>query len=391
MFTLRLLKCNLANSKYKENNNLGKYGKKNEVKLDPLAYNLALIGESGIGKTTIIKEYCEKLAGEDGYLFLEIGKEDGADAIDGIVYEDAPDWDAFEDIIDDIVTNKVSDYSELRVVVIDTYDELFRIAEPEVVRMHNVDNMDKPVKSIKGAFGGFQAGEDKCIEIVLNKLWSLKEVGVSFIVIGHTKTRNVDDPVTGESFMQLTTNMPQKYFNAIKTKVHFLGVAAIDRKIVQEKTGKKDFVTKKDVMKGVVKGETRKITFRDDNFVIDSKSRFADIIDDIPMDVDALINAINEAIEKERSKSGRKLSDDKNRQEKAEAEKLKEIAKAEQNKKEAKKLEDVVSKITDFIKENKSNMDKIKPIIAKSKELGYDNPTLITDIDDANKVLALIS
>lgn len=388
---MRLLGCNLANSKYKENNNLGKYGKKNEVKLDPLAYNLALIGESGIGKTTIIKEYCEKLAGEDGYLFLEIGKEDGADAIDGIVYEDAPDWDAFEDIIDDIVTNKVSDYSELRVVVIDTYDELFRIAEPEVVRMHNVDNMDKPVKSIKGAFGGFQAGEDKCIEIVLNKLWSLKEVGVSFIVIGHTKTRNVDDPVTGESFMQLTTNMPQKYFNAIKTKVHFLGVAAIDRKIVQEKTGKKDFVTKKDVMKGVVKGETRKITFRDDNFVIDSKSRFADIIDDIPMDVDALINAINEAIEKERSKSGRKLSDDKNRQEKAEAEKLKEIAKAEQNKKEAKKLEDVVSKITDFIKENKSNMDKIKPIIAKSKELGYDNPTLITDIDDANKVLALIS
>ena len=388
---MRLLKCNLANSKYKENNNLGKYGKKNEVKLDPLAYNLALIGESGIGKTTIIKEYCEKLAGEDGYLFLEIGKEDGADAIDGIVYEDAPDWDAFEDIIDDIVTNKVSDYPELRVVVIDTYDELFRIAEPEVVRMHNVDNMDKPVKSIKGAFGGFQAGEDKCIEIVLNKLWSLKEVGVSFIVIGHTKTRNVDDPVTGESFMQLTTNMPQKYFNAIKTKVHFLGVAAIDRKIVQEKTGKKDFVTKKDVMKGVVKGETRKITFRDDNFVIDSKSRFADIIDDIPMDVDALINAINEAIEKERSKSGRKLSDDKNRQEKAEAEKLKEIAKAEQNKKEAKKLEDVVSKITDFIKENKSNMDKIKPIIAKSKELGYDNPTLITDIDDANKVLALIS
>ena len=370
---------------------MGKYGKKNEVKLDPLAYNLALIGESGIGKTTIIKEYCEKLAGEDGYLFLEIGKEDGADAIDGIVYEDAPDWDAFEDIIDDIVTNKVSDYSELRVVVIDTYDELFRIAEPEVVRMHNVDNMDKPVKSIKGAFGGFQAGEDKCIEIVLNKLWSLKEVGVSFIVIGHTKTRNVDDPVTGESFMQLTTNMPQKYFNAIKTKVHFLGVAAIDRKIVQEKTGKKDFVTKKDVMKGVVKGETRKITFRDDNFVIDSKSRFADIIDDIPMDVDALINAINEAIEKERSKSGRKLSDDKNRQEKAEAEKLKEIAKAEQNKKEAKKLEDVVSKITDFIKENKSNMDKIKPIIAKSKKLGYDNPTLITDIDDANKVLALIS
>ena len=39
-----------------------KYGKKNEIKINPLDYNLALIGESGIGKTTIAREYCEKLA-----------------------------------------------------------------------------------------------------------------------------------------------------------------------------------------------------------------------------------------------------------------------------------------------------------------------------------------
>lgn len=363
------------------------FGKRNEVKLDPLKYNLALIGESGIGKTTITKEYCEKLAGEDGYLFLEIGKEDGADAIDGIVYENAPDWDTFEEIIDDIVENKTSEYPDLKVVAVDTYDELFRIAEPEVVRMHNVDNPDKPVKSIKGAFGGFQAGEDKCIEIVLDKLWSLKTVGVSFIVIGHTKTRNVDDPVTGESFMQLTTNMPQKYFNAIKTKVHFLGVAAIDRKIVQEKTGKKDFVTKQDVKKGVIKDETRKITFRDDNFVIDSKSRFAEIVDNIPMESDSLISAIKDAIERERGKSGRKLSEDKERQEKEELEKAKRVAEEENKNKKSKKLDGIIKKITDYIKVNKSDMKKIKPLIEFVKEKGYVNPTMIDDIDVATEAL----
>ena len=32
----------------------GKYGKKNEVSLNPIDYNLCLIGESGIGKTTLI-------------------------------------------------------------------------------------------------------------------------------------------------------------------------------------------------------------------------------------------------------------------------------------------------------------------------------------------------
>ena len=58
-----------------------KFGKKNEIKVNPLAYNLALIGESGIGKSTVIKEYCEKLA-PDQYMFLEIGKEDGGDETD---------------------------------------------------------------------------------------------------------------------------------------------------------------------------------------------------------------------------------------------------------------------------------------------------------------------
>ena len=70
-----------------------KFGKKNEVKINPLAYNLALIGESGIGKTTVIKQYVEKLAGDDGYMFLEVGKEDGADAINGINYLNCPEWD----------------------------------------------------------------------------------------------------------------------------------------------------------------------------------------------------------------------------------------------------------------------------------------------------------
>ena len=70
---------------------------------------------------------------------------------------------------------------------------------------------------------------------------------------------------------------------------------------------------------------------------------------------------------------------------------LKEVAKAEQVKKETKKLEDVVTQITDYIKNNKSDMDKIKPIIAKTKELGYENPTTISKVEDAEIVLELIS
>ena len=379
-----------------------KYGTRNEINLNPLDYNFALIGEAGIGKTTIIKEYCERLAGKDGYLFCEIGKEDGAEAISGIVSINCPDWDSdyqkqghkeyigFETLIDDIVENKASDWTELKVLVVDTYDELFSIAEPEVIAMHNRENPKNRVKSIKAAFGGFQGGEDKAIEIVLDKLWALKSVGVSFIVIGHTKTRNVTDPATGEEFLQLTTNMPQKYFNAIKTKVHFLGVAAYDRKIIKEKTGKKNLVTKEDIMKGVVTSETRRITFRDDNFVIDSKSRFADITESVPMNVDSLINAITEAIKAEHAKSGQSWEETKAQQEKEEIENLKMVAERETARKETKVLNNVITQITDFIKENKTNRDIIKPVIDKAKELGYENPIKIDNIEAANQVLKLI-
>lgn len=374
-----------------------KYGKKNEVKLNPLAYNLALIGESGIGKTTVIKEYCEKLAGEDGYMFLEIGKEDGADAITGINYLNCPEWDmnydedtnsiGFNTFVEDVVENRSTDWKDLKVVVVDTYDELFAIAEPEVIAMHNRENPNKRVKSIKGAFGGFQAGEEKTIEIALDRLWALKKVGVSFIVIGHTKTRNVTDPVTGEDYMQLTTNMAQKYFNAIKTKVHFLGVAAVDREIVKEKTGKKDFITGEAIKKGVVKGETRKITFRDDNFVIDSKSRFSDIVESIPMDADALIKAITDAIANEQKKSGKTIEETKKEQEKAEKEKMNRIAEAESKAKVEKELEEVKAQIINFFVENKANTDVIKPVLTLCRDNGFNTPQEIDDLKIAKEVL----
>ena len=304
-----------------------KFGQKREICIDPLAYNIGLIGESGIGKSTVIKEVCEKLAGDEGYIALDIGKEDGHDAINGIVSEKIPDWSAFKEFCDDVIENKLTDYKELRVIVLDTFDQLLEIAEPEVIRMHNRANPDKPkITSIKAAFGGFMAGEDKAIQIVLDKLWELKGVGVSFIAIGHTKKKDVDDPITGESYSILTTNMSQRYFNALKTKLHFLGVAYIDREIVKQKTGKKNVVTKQEEVKGKVMSESRRISFRDDNYSVDSKSRFADIVDEIPLDSDAFIKAITDAIMAEHSKGDKTVEQSKKDLEKARKQKEAEVA-----------------------------------------------------------------
>lgn len=380
---------------------MGKYGQKNHVKLDPLAYNICLLGESKVGKTTLIKEVCEKLAGSDGYMFLECGQERGADAIEGISYINCPEWQmdydeltnsaGFEDVCDDIIDNKTTDYADLKVVIIDTYDQLINLAEDESKRLWNRDNPDKRTNSINAAWGGFGKGEKKAIELMFNKIAELRSVGVSTIIIGHIKTKDISDPVSGETYQILTSDQQQNYFNALKKNLHFLGLAYIDRQIIKEKTGKKNIVTNKEEQVNKVKGESRKIKFRDDNFCVDSGSRFAEIIDEIDLDADQFITALTDAIKAEQSKSGKTLEQSKAEQEAEEAKRLKEIAKAEQDKKENKKLEDVVAKITDYIKANKSNMDKIKPIIAKAKELGYENPTMIDKIDDAKEVLTLIS
>lgn len=376
------------------------YGKKNVIKIDPLSYNIGLIGESGIGKTTIIKEMCEKLVGEDGYRFLECGKEDGADGIDGINYLNCPEWSmdydeytnsiGFEDFVDDVVEHKSTEYPDLKTVVIDTYDQLIEIAKPEVIRMHNAEHPEKPVKSIKAAFGGYMSGEDKATEIVLDKLWELKSVGVHFIIIGHVKQRQQEDVVTGQTYTSLTTNMSMRDFNAIKTKLHFLGVASIDREIVQEKTGKKDD-KKKDIMKGVIAKESRKITFRDDSYSIDSKSRFADIVPECDFNVDSLIQALTDAIKAEASKGKKSIVELKKEQDAAAEKRAEQIAAVEESNKKEKELNDIKAKIKDFCIANKGKAAVLKPLLALAKEKGYENPMAVDDIDVAKEILALIA
>ena len=353
-----------------------KFGKKNVIKVDPIAYNLGLIGESGIGKTTLAKEVCEKLVGEDGYMILNCGKEDGIDAIPDASYEDIPDWDTFDEFTEDIIENKTTDYKDLKVLVYDTYDELIKITEPEVIRLHNKANPDKRTSSIKACFGGFMGGEDKAIEILLDKMWALKKVGVQMFILGHTKKRTMTDPASGLEYDMLTTNMPHRYFNAIKTKLHILGVASINRQIEHTTVKQKVGADKK---VGSVVDEARIITFRDDNFNIDSKSRFSDIKPSISLEVDAFINAIKDAIkashEKQKGKT-KSVEETKKQQDKDKDKKVEEIvADKKKNKIDKKKNAELISLIQDnFTKSSADTKAKVKEIMTKYEIESFKKP-----------------
>lgn len=280
--------------------------KRNTISSNLWDYNIGLLGESGIGKTTTMSKVCELLVGDEGYVVLNMGKEDGVACLENVPYIDIPDWKVFDETTKEFITNKQVDYPELKIILVDTIDQLFEITEPETVRRWNVENRNKkdfqPVKTLNASWGGFGRGEDKTIEIILNRLWELKKSGYAIWFCGHTKTRDIIDPISNESYTTLTTNMMQKYFNGIKSKFHLIGIACIDREIAKEKTGRKNIVNKQDITVNKVKSETRKIVFRDDNYSVDSKSRFAEIVNEIPLDAEVFIKAMQDAIAKEKAK-----------------------------------------------------------------------------------------
>lgn len=276
------------------------FGKKNRIKEGLESYSLCLLGESGIGKTTLIYNVCQKLFGDDGYMIFNVGKEQGIDAIDDVTYEDIENWKKLDTVVKDIVKNKDIEYPNLKVIVIDTLDQMIDITEPEVIRRWNAENVGeknfKLAKTINGSWGGFGRGEDMVISTILDKVWELEKVGVKVWYTGHVKTREILDPITNTTYSTLSTNMQTKTFNGFKTKMHVVGIACLDRTIESEGTGRKNIVTKQEITVNKVKEEKRKIVFRDDNYSVDSKSRFANIVNEVPMDTEEFIKALQDAI-----------------------------------------------------------------------------------------------
>lgn len=312
-----------------------KFGKKTHVSLDPLNCSLIFLGQPKVGKTSLMKEVAEKTVGEDGYLFLEMYHESGANMIEGIVSEDVETWEKFKEIVEDIEENRDTDYKDLKVVFIDTWDNAILLAEKEALRLWNKNNPDDRTDNINQAYKGFQRGQAKAAELLDDMKFRLEAVGIKVSIIMHIKERSLVDPVSQKEYMQITSNVTQNYFNRIKCNADVICVAYVDRDIAVEQTGRKD-IKGKDITKNIVKNEARKIKFRDQGFAIDAGGRLAHIVDEINFNADEFINAITEALRAEVEGAGVSLKErekeDKTRAKEAEKIASENSAKARENK-----------------------------------------------------------
>lgn len=280
------------------------YGKKNTISTDLSKVIFGLLGESGVGKTTTLFHMAETLFGDDGYLVLDMGSEFGTEYIEGVVAEQVETYKKFLDVTNDIIKNKEKEYPDLKLVIVDTLDALFEIGEPYLVKLYTQEHMGEKnfvaPKTINGVEGGFMHGQDRLIDMIVDQIVKLRKVGVGFWYTGHVKRRSTDDVFSGDTYDQLTTNMSQRYFNAIKNKTHALGIAYIDRTMAQQEIGDENPVTHKKKTINKIVSESRKVKFRDDSYTADSKSRLKYIIDEVNLDENEIIEALKNAIEEEK-------------------------------------------------------------------------------------------
>lgn len=359
---------------------MGKFGKRNHVSLSILDTSLILMGTPKIGKTTTLKEVYEKVAGPDGYMFLEMFQEKGASKIEGISYENVETWEKFKDIVSDIEENKDTDYPDLKVIIIDTWDNAIALAEKEAIRLYNKKHPDDKKTSIASIEGGYGRGYERAADLLDEMLFRLDQVGIKVSIIMHVKTKDVQDLYSEKTFQQITSDVMQKYFSRIKRNIDLIAVAYVEREIFTEKTGKRGF-DGKEKTKGIVKDEVRKIKFRDSNYAIDAGGRLRYIVDEIPLDADAFIKAIEDALKQEVENGGasiaeRKKEDAKNEKEAKKVASENSKAAKEKNRRDAEKnaelLEIIKDKYPDLDDEAKGEFKALQ------KKLGID----LKDIDN---------
>ena len=273
-----------------------KFGKINKMSEKFEDYSYIINGVGGIGKTTLVYEIGKIITGSDeGTFIITCGGENKPKHIPGAFGDVAPDFKTFCAIVKELCDNK-AEYPNTRFVAIDSLDEYARITENAVIAEWNAQcDINERAKSIAQAYKGYQKGENRACDLMIQQVMKLQNAGYSILEIGHTKTKLKEDVITKVQFEQLTCNLDNKYYNALKDKVNLVAMCYWEN-IVENIEEKKNAFTKKMDKVGELTDRKRVMVFADDDNAIDTKTHFEYITSKIDLSAEGFIKAVEEAI-----------------------------------------------------------------------------------------------
>ena len=273
-----------------------KYGKINKMKTRFQDYNYIINGEGGVGKTSLAHQLGKEVSGSnEGTFIITLGGEPAPEHIPNAFGDVAKDFKAFMSIVKELCDNKEA-YPDTVFVALDSLDEYARITEEYVIKEWNAQcDINDRAKSIKQAYKGYQGGENRACALMIQEVLKLQNAGYKMIEIGHTKVKTKDDPLSDVKYEQLTCNLDNKYYNAMKDKVNLVAMCAFENNVENVEERKNAF-TKKMEKIGKLQSRKRVMIFEDNDVAIDTKTHFEYITPKIELGAKNFINAVEEAI-----------------------------------------------------------------------------------------------
>ena len=280
----------------------------NVIKPDIKNLSIYLRSTKKFGKTTLFRDMILAKYGDPSRgLLVGCGNEIGYKMLDNLNVTQVKTYKDMTELANWLITEKGKEHN-IEIVAFDTGDELALITDAETIRQSNVENPTKKCKSIKGAFGGYTAGEKfSANDLIKPYMTRLQDAGFGVWVIAHTKFKTIKEKggLDEDGYMQLSSNMGADYEAAFGDIFDVTLTGVIDRDIETKQVGDK---TKK-----YATDEIRKLYFRGTT-LIDAGGRFADgavpdfMVFDKPDMGAEFVRVVEEGMEKSKSTLGKRKS-----------------------------------------------------------------------------------
>lgn len=296
-----------------------------KVSRDLSGYITYIYGEAKVGKTTLCSKFPKTLI---------LAFERGYNALPGVMVQDITRWSEFREVIRELKKPEVREvYST---IVVDTIDVAGALCDKYICNQLGIDTLGEGGWTVNG-WATYKKELEECFR-------TITQLGYALVCISHDQDKTFKRK-DGTEYNQVVPTAQKSLNNIIKDMADLYLYAAIDEGTKQ-----------------------RKLIIRSLDGTVDCGSRFKYMANEVPLDYDKLIDALNDAIDKEAEEHDGKFVTD---------ERIKPIA--------ADKVYDfdgMMQEFTDIVGElmqaNQSNSMKITTIVdkylGKGKKVGDCTP-----------------
>ena len=238
-----------------------------KVSRDLSGYITYIYGEAKVGKTTLCSKFPKPLL---------IAFERGYNAIPGIIAQDITRWSEFRETIRELKKPEVQ--QTFYTIIVDTIDVAGALCDKYVCNQLGIDTLGEGGWTVNG-WSAYKKELEDCFR-------TITQLGYALVCISHNadKTFKRKD---GSEYNQIVPTAQKSLNNIIKDMADLYLYAEIDESTKE-----------------------RKLIVRSLDGTIDCGSRFKYMENELPLDYDALIKALNNAIDKEAAEHDNKFVTD---------------------------------------------------------------------------------